>query len=260
MNEPAITKKTRRLERIWWLHPAWMFSMIVGGTMLLALIQSNHSYLLYNTPKYLNATHGWMTAGVILVFVIGCQVAMVTGRIPKPVDPSYASWFVAFVFATSALAIFGYLVWLAVAVKNGFSLGMLREVLTGDDADLTYSLATEIFQNVPGVTTCTQFASAAVPLGVWLVSIGHRRVLLPVLFLLVAGLTRAFILSERIAFIELAVPSMVIAVRQYLLFKPIPWPMTLGVKAAPFLGVLCLALFLRQRRVFSVVEVLSEGF
>jgi oligosaccharide repeat unit polymerase len=231
------------VQRIWWLHPAWLFALIIGSTMALAISQSHQNYLLYDTPKYLNMYYGLLALGSIVAFAIGSQFAIVSGRLPEPVGKESHSWLTLCCYGMSGLALFGYLVWFAVAIKNGFSLGLLREVLLGDDPHIAFVLSKEVFVNIPGVTTTTQFAIAAVPLGVWLFSQGNRYIIIPVAVLVVIGLARALTLNERIAFIELMVPAFIIVIRQFVLNRPLPWIVAPGLRLAPFLGVFFLIFF-----------------
>jgi hypothetical protein len=73
-----------------------------------------------------------------------------------------------------------------------------------------YSLRT-FLETVPGVTTCTQFGIAAGVLGCLIGAGGRwdmvRRKLAILLFL---ALLRALIYSERLAFLELAIPFLVL--------------------------------------------------
>jgi oligosaccharide repeat unit polymerase len=247
-------------QRIWWLHPAWLFALIIGSTMALAISQTDQNYLLYDTPKYLNKYHGLLAVGSIVAFTIGSRFASVTGRIPFPIGKESLPWLKLCFYVLSGLSLLGYLIWLAVAIKNGFSLGLLREVLLGDDAKLAFVLSTEFFVNIPGVTTATQFAIAAVPLGVWLFSKGNRYVIVPVALLLVIGLMRAITLNERSAFIELIVPASIVAIRQFILHRPLPWLAVSSLRLAPFLGVFFLIFFFGCAEYFRSWKYYQKDF
>ncbi|MDZ4848010.1 MAG: hypothetical protein SGI77_01845 [Pirellulaceae bacterium] len=231
------------IQRLWWLQPAWLFAFVVGVTMTLAVLQSDRSYLLYNTPKYINATHGLMALGAIIVFAIGCNLAEVTGRKSEPIDRVAIPLLTSSLKFLFALTTFGYFVWLLVAIKNGFSISMLREVLFGDDAGAVYELATDVFANISGVTTCTQFAMAAVPLGVWLFATGYRNAIWFVGIIIAIAFARAFMLSERLSLVELVVPAGVIIVRQYFLNQRISSWAAWGLRGAPLFGVIVLMVF-----------------
>lgn len=248
------------IQRLWWLHPAWLFALINGSTIALAISQSEQNYLLYNTPKYINAYHGLLAIGVILAFMVGCNLALLTGQTPKQIPKQSMALLKSSVHGLFGLTIFGYMVWLFIGIKNGFSLSLIRDVLFGDDAGMVYEVATDVFQNISGVTTCTQFAIAAIPLGVWLYSTGYRQVAWLIGFVLAIAFFRAFILSERISLVELVVPATIVFVRQYMLNRKIPEVMGWCLTGAPFLGVLVLLLFFGSAEYFRSWKLYQKDF
>jgi hypothetical protein len=159
------------LKRLWWLQPAWLFAVVIGGTIAVAAIQDDRAYRLYGSPKYISAEHVVLAAVAIVVFALGGRLAESTGRLPQPAgsecDRIIRTWF----FLTTCLTFFGYAVWLAVGYRNGFRLSTFREFLVTDDRLLAEAMRDEYFRTISGVTTCTQFAVAAVPLGMWLYSV-----------------------------------------------------------------------------------------
>jgi hypothetical protein len=228
--------------RLWWLDPRWLFATVVGGTMLLAALQSDAAYRLYGAPKYLEAKHVLFTVAAIAAFMLGQQLGEVTGAVPRP--KRGATHVVRFWFwLTTGLTLFGYLVWLAVGLRNGFSVQTLREFLHTDDPSLGETIRGEMFTNVKGVTTCTQFGVAAVPLGLWLWFRGERGVVAPLVLLFALAAGRALVFSERLALLELAVPAVVIVLRQRLLGRPATPAARWGWQLAPLAAVVGLVLF-----------------
>ena len=73
------------------------------------------------------------------------------------------------------LTIAGYGIWLLIGLRNGFSLGIIRDLLQGVDKSTADMIKTEIFPTIPGVTTATQFGIAAVLLGTWLYCRGRTN-------------------------------------------------------------------------------------
>src|SRR5262249_23742722 len=142
----------------------------------------------------------------IAAFAMGCQLALATGRMPSA-TPRRAEELVrsAFWIAT-LLTLTGYAAWVLVALRNGLTIGMLREFLTTDDPDVWETLSKEVFVSWKGVTTATQFAVAAVPLGTWLFFRGERHLIWPIGLLLTVATARAVAFSERLAIIELLLP------------------------------------------------------
>src|SRR5882724_405484 len=104
----------RTFRRLWWLHPAWLFATVIGGTILVAAIQTDAAYRLYGAPKFLTAKHLLLAGAAIAVFALGRRLAEATGRIPRstPVNVNglVRLWF----WITFALTLFGYGVWLGV--------------------------------------------------------------------------------------------------------------------------------------------------
>ena len=234
-NEPV-------LRRIWWLDPSLLFAVVIGGTMLAAFAQTDAAFRLYGTPKYIGLAHLLLAFAAALVFAIGRWLATATGRVP-PSTPQAAEKTVRFWFwLATGLTLFGYAVWLALGVKNGFTFGTIREFLTTDDPQLAESMFDDMFATWKGVTTCTQFGIAAVPLGLWLFFRGHRQFAWPLALLIALAAVRGLIFSERLALIELVVPGCVVAIRFVLLGQPLSSVRSLAVQLLPLLGLAALLL------------------
>jgi oligosaccharide repeat unit polymerase len=130
-----------------------------------------------------------------------------------------------------------------VGVKNGFSLAVLREFLVTDDPLFGETLHQEMFNTIQGVTTCTQFGVAAVPLGVWLYFRGKRYVLWPMAGLFGLAMVRALMFSERLAVIELLVPAAIVTLRMQFLGHACTKIRSWFFKLAPLIGVVALLIF-----------------
>ena len=80
---------------------------------------------------------------------------------------------------------------------------------------------------MPGVTTCTQFGIAAVVLGCLIgSSVGWRLVRGKLVILFLLALVRALLYSERLAFLELAIPLLVLYFAE-----PVSWTRHRGLRA-----------------------------
>lgn len=231
------------LRRLWWLHPAWLFAAMIGTTALAAAVQSDAAYRLYGAPKFFHAEHLLLAAGTIVAFALGRRLAEATGSAPQTLgeqnDALIRGWF----WLTTGLTLLGYAVWLAVGLKNGFSLDTLRSFFSTDDPVLGETIRSEMFVTVKGVTTCTQFGVAAVPLGLWLYFRGERKLIWPIGLLVGLAGVRALLFSERLALIELVVPAAVIALRTRLLGRAVSPAMKFVWQLAPLGGVVALVLF-----------------
>jgi oligosaccharide repeat unit polymerase len=210
---PAKKAGLVSMDRIWWLSPEVVFAATIGLTALAAAWLSPEAYRQYGTPKYFTAYYLALAGFAVVAFTIGSWTAR-TSRAkphatPPEVEANLGGWFL--VAATLALA--GYAIWGAVAVKNGLSLSSLSRFMNISNVEAADELKLNAMQTIPGVTTATQFGIAAFLLGVWLWSRGKNWVA-PVLFVLCAAtLLRTVLNSERLALLEVAVPAALVAIR-----------------------------------------------
>jgi hypothetical protein len=139
--------------------------------------------------------------------------------------------------ASFYLCLLGYALWIVLAIQRGMTLSNVVDVLAGEkgamyDARFTY------LPTVGGVTTLTQFGSAAMILGAML---GFRRRgvrgKLAVIFAL--ALCRALLNSERFALIELAIPFLVASLALRPRFERAA---RIALNLAPPVGMVCLFL------------------
>lgn len=230
------------LRRLWWLEPAFPFAAIVGCTIVAAHWQSEAAYRMYRTPKYVQGWHVALAAGAIAAFVLGSWLARSTGRNPAPprrdCDRVILPWY----YVTLGLTLFGYAVWLAIGVKNGFRPWMILNLITTEHPGAD-SIRHDLFPSISGVTTCTQFGVPAIALGLWLYFRGVPRVLGPLIVLVVIASIRAVLFNERTALIELFVPAALIVLRMCVLGRPWPAWLRRSMRFAPLVAPLLLALF-----------------
>lgn len=231
------------VRRLWWLHPAWIFAMVVSSTMVAAYWQAKSAYLLYGTPKYVKIEHLVMAFAAIAVFAIGGKLASLA-RAPQSLPATDGLKTVrTLYYATLALTAFGYLMWFGVGIKNGFHFGQFMALVTGSDKDLYGTLRQELFTTIPGVTTCTQFGVAAMLLGTWLFVHGEKRTGLVLLLLMSVAAFRAILFSERTALLELLLPPGLVILRGMVLGKPWPAFIRKALLGAPIFAVVGLLLF-----------------
>ena len=231
-----------RLPPPWWLGPSVLFAVVIGSTVLAAVWQSDDAFQLYGTPKFVTGQHLLLAGLVIGAFGIGGRLADVSGRAAAIPAAAHLRLAERAFWVTAVLTIFGYLIWLAVGVKNGFSLGTLREFLATDSPGLAEGIRANIFTNLKGITTCTQFGVAAVPLGTILLLHGRRRVVWPLAALLSLAAARALVFSERLALIELALPAAVIYLRLRMIGQPTSRFVQHSLKFAPLIGAVILVM------------------
>lgn len=226
----------------WWFHPAVALGCPAILIAIAAYATPPETYGFYwKTGKFFGPQALLSVLACIAVFVFGTLVGQGHRRTPatgsEPADPWQARipWdLVRKMFRLSFfLCLIGYTAWAAVAVKNGISLSLLLDAVTGQGGAV-YALREEYLTTVPGVTTMTQFGIAclvlAVPLGV---ATGWKKVRWQVATVLFLALVRAVLHSERLALIELVVPLLI----SYLMLRPKwrPFQQRL-IKLAPVLG------------------------
>jgi oligosaccharide repeat unit polymerase len=219
---PSLFLMLRAIPSIWWLHPASLFGAGAVLTLAIAVGTSEWGFQLYDTRKYLEPWHLAMGMGAWGIFSLGVWLAMSTGPEPRKQlrqpDDALIPWF----WLGYLLTMAGYAIWLLVGLKNGLSLAIVRDLLQGADQATADTIKNEIFPTIPGVTTATQFGIAAVLLGTWLYCRGRTSLRWPLISLLATAAARAFIYSERLALIELAIPAIVIVLRLWFLNHPQP--------------------------------------
>ena len=248
------------LKRLWWTHPSVLFGGAAILTLAIAVLSSERSFELYGTRMYLEPGHLWMGLTAWGAFSLGVGLALATGKTSRvrsqASDASLVIWF----WGAYALTIAGYFLWLLVGLKHGFSVAMLLDLLRGADESLPDTLKGEVFVTVPGVTTSTQFGLAAMLLGTWLYCRGMRSLRYPLASLIVLAGARALIYSERLALIELIVPSLVVAMRLMLLDKPLSAKWRLAIQFLPLVAVPLVVVLFGGFEYFRSWQYYKENF
>lgn len=247
-------------QRVWWVNPVWLFTCVVGGTILAAWLQTDDSYALYGTPKYIGGTHVLMAVAAICAFAIGARGEAMFGSAIAPSRPE-AYWVVRrWFWLACALAVFGYLAWGAVGVKNGFSLGMLTELISDSNTDAEVMVREDLFPTIPGVTTCVHFGLTAMMLGAWLYFYGDRKVFWPLVFIFGLAVFRAILWRERTAILVLAAPAFIAWLRARVLSKQLtPFGRNL-LHLGPVVGVLTIVVFFGAFEYFRSWQYYRDNF
>jgi hypothetical protein len=204
----------RPLSSIWWMHPAAAFGIPTGLVAISALAVSPNSYDLYwRTGKFVRASDIVMALTAIAVFGLGTLAAAARSQ-RRPASGRWADeipWArVRSIFNFCFFScIVGYTLWAIVGVRNGLTLGTVMDALRGNDGAM-YDVHLHYLVPVAGVTSLTQFGIAAVAFGIPLgIAEGWTGVRWKVATIIALGMFRALINSERLGFIELAVPCMI---------------------------------------------------
>jgi hypothetical protein len=211
--------RLRREELAWWLHPLAIFVGLNGLTCVAAWVADPETYLkLWRTPKYFNDFSLLLAAAVIVAFSVGLWLALANhdAKLEWPGTVSFSQALVLFK-VSFWISVMAYGVWISLGISRGLGWSALKSVFAGGSLN-AFSLK-PFLQTVPGITTCTQFGIAAVVLGCLIGGAAGWKIVwrkLAILFLL--ALLRALLYSERLAFLELAIPFLVAWMAE-----PAPW-------------------------------------
>jgi hypothetical protein len=200
----------------WWLHPIPIFVGLNGVTGIAAYFAAPSTYLdLWRTPKYVTGFTLLMVLGVLAAFCAGVWVAMANQR----GEAAQCEWRGAVSLPRAKIlfnisywiCISAYVFWTGIGIWRGLGWSFLKSVFGSADVYTNvYSIRTYL-ATIPGVTTLTQLGIAAVILGGLIgTGAGWKGIRLKLVILLSLAILRAAIYSERLAFLELIIPLMVL--------------------------------------------------
>lgn len=177
--------------------------------------------------------------------------ASATGRFLPVLFETYEHRLMLWCRLTLGLTVTGYAVWFGAAWQRGLSWTELSAVVTRRE-NAIYALKDYYFQTIPGITTLTQFGMAFMTLAA-LLGLGGawRRVRWSMTLVLILGLLRAYIVSERLAVIELILPPLVLIAFQHTgRWKAKSQLHRMLINAAPALAPVALVLFFASAEFF----------
>jgi hypothetical protein len=237
MNEP--NKNLAPAEVAWWLHPIPIFVLLNGLTGIASYLASSETYLrLWKTPKYFTDDIMMISIGMIIAFSAGVWLALAnqpgySSRLEWQGSVSYSQALLLFRLSFW-LCLAAYCVWTSIAISRGLGLSVFKSIFTGGVSIYTFR---DFFETMPGITTGTQFGIATVILGSLIgAAAGWKVVRWKMLIVFLLALIRALLYSERLAFLELAVPFLVLWLAQ-----PAAWTARRAlrtlIRIVPILGV-----------------------
>ena len=208
----------RGLVGLWWLSPPGAVALVVPLTLGLAVAYTPEDYRTYfDSPAALTPGGATLFAAGALAFVLGALVVQ-AGRRPAPRAGTWP-WFderqlaalrraATVLFRVTAV---GYASFVVSAARGGVRPSDVLSAVTSQDVsggELENAIGT-----VPGVTTLTQVGIAYAVVAAVLLRHGPEPREVRRLAVL-GGLTlvRAFVLTERLALIEVAVPALAVLV------------------------------------------------
>jgi len=198
----------------------------------------------FRSVKYLTATSALFYAAAIALFAVGAAYGRTRG-LRRPLREAFEQTAVGeryrrrlepFLFALLSIAVVSYLGWFAVGMARAGGPTKLLDAWLSNP----FYVKTQLLRTVPGLTTLTQLAVAAIPLAFAFGLLGRRtraRQLAIALFLLAGA--RALIFSERLAMLELVVPLiyLVLSRRTATVPKAVLWGLGLIAAVVVVFGV-----------------------
>lgn len=200
---------------LWWLSPAGSLLLVVPLSLLTAVQIPDSDYrLFYKVPRVIGVSQAELFLVSAAALTIGTLVVSALdprrGRRDWPTLPSpqlrvlRAAEIIAY-----RLTVLGYLLLGALGVARGARPALLLHAITSQN-NYTGTLKS-VFAPVAGVTSLTQIGIAYVVVAGVLLCHGRSSHLVRRLtIVLVLGLLRAYLLTERLAVLELVVPLIAI--------------------------------------------------
>jgi hypothetical protein len=216
-------QRSKRNAHCWWIHPVAVVLCMQLPLVILAHALSEETYeSFWHTQKFLDSTTLLLSLGSIVAILVGYSLGRllsVSGRNPRRPILSYRLLLARLhqplrqCFAVClSLTWVGSILWLGFAIARGLNLATLKDFLL-QQVGTTALLKEKYFATVPGVTTLAQFGMAAVILG-FLSNRGQNRQKTNWAIICLLGLVtvRSFLLSERLALIEVAIPLTILVI------------------------------------------------
>lgn len=210
------TPRQRRRGGVWWLSPVTVALIVIPAAVLpTALIPDASFRAQWRTPKAITLETCLLFLCAGLVLALGALLVAAA----RPVRPRAGRWpalgpdeVLLMRRCSTVLVVLtavGYLAFVVAAVRGG--VGLADVTATVGPEGLYGAGIKERIGTIPGVTTLTQFGLAAVVVSsVLLCNEFSRRELGKLAVVVGLALPRAFLLTERLAILELVVPVVVV--------------------------------------------------
>ncbi len=208
---------------VWWLNPILLFTALNGGLALAAMATPDAAFAEHwSTPKFFTGQSMAVSMFCILAFALGALLpeahfrGWAGARDTRSVAPLPVGTLLALYRTAIGLALFGYLVWGAIAISNGMSWQIVKDVVSSKPG-AAYLVRYKYLISVGGVTTATQFGVAAAILGSLVAAqTGWRKIWKSLSLLYALAVVRALLNTERLAILELVIPMVPVIVTQIL--------------------------------------------
>lgn len=214
--QPGTGRGARTGRSLWWVSPVGAVMLVVPGTLLLSVRLSDLDFrLFYRVPKAITGSQSALLLAAAGLLALGALLpaTFAAPRWPRPwpaLTPAQLR-----VLGRSATVCFrlttvGYAALGLAGVARGARPAALLEAVQSQ-SNYSGTLKSE-FAPVTGITTLTQVGIAFVVIAALLLPYDRsRRLRRQMLIVVLLGLLRSYLLTERLALLELLVP--LIAVR-----------------------------------------------
>lgn len=216
-SRPATSRPgSARTGTVWWLSPVAVTLLVVSAaTLSTALISDDVFRMQWRTPKTITTTTCMLLLAGGLALALGAAL-VISARPPRPRAGRWPALSAAEVHVLNrastplfVLTLIGYAAFVVTGARSGISLSQLAAAFGSEGVyggDIKQTVGT-----VPGVTTLTQAGIASVVVSALLLAQSpSRRQWARLAVVLALALPRAFLLTERLAVLELIVPVLVV--------------------------------------------------
>jgi hypothetical protein len=197
------------------MHPAWTAVLVVLPCLAITLLTSDNEFRLWwRTPKYFTSAHALIGLALLGAFVVGVMVPSfrrpgAAGRVGVAVTDAQANILGRAGRVFLALTMMGYGAWIAIALARGYGGTQIKAVLSLEPHALLDARA-QFLKPVAGVTTLTQLGPVALVCLLLDRRATGRRHTVALGALIGVTLVRTVLNTERLAFLEMVVPAVVL--------------------------------------------------
>lgn len=209
------TLLVRAVRGVWWTTPIGSLAMVVPLSLAVAVQIPDSDYrLFYKVPRVISGGQTALFLAAAGMLALGSLLPLALRSLPPPRNwPGLSSERLKVLRSAETLAfrltILGYVLLGALGVVRGATPSLLINAVVSQD-NYTGQLKT-VFAPVAGVTSLTQVGIAYVVIAGVLLCHGRSTTLIwRLLIVLVLGLLRSYLLTERLALLELIVPLIAI--------------------------------------------------
>lgn len=203
-------RSLNNINKIWWLNPVWIYFGWTLFTCYCCFIDSNRFYEMYEEYIHITLYNVFLYFFFFFAFLIG-YLSFKNNTIVYNTIFNYNP--------DKISKVFNILYWITISAYLIWALNLIIQLGTG----IFYSIIMNFIEpsygildgnnkgSISGITTFTELGIVVGPLNVYLICSEHKKKYKRMFILLIIlSILRAAIFSERLAFLEIALPSFVI--------------------------------------------------